>query len=81
MQKKKDVFINFLTGLWNLLIQEYKRIQVHYERVFAPDGTVLINREYIRSGQIKEEYVMNEKNDSALHITYFGNGRISTPPR
>lgn len=59
------------------LEQAYKRIQVHYERVFAPDGTLLVDREYQRSGQIKNEYLMNEKNDPALHITYFDNGRMA----
>ncbi|SEW52085.1 hypothetical protein [Chitinophaga arvensicola] len=74
----KNLLVPMIYATEDSLVNEFKRIQPQYETVYSPEGIPLINREYLRSGQIRSEYLMNEKNDSALRITYFDNGQMSS---
>lgn len=73
----KRMLVPMIYATEDSLVNEFRRIQVHYESVFDNDGNAIIRREYYQSGAIKSESTGGE-NKEGVNITYYTNGRMQT---
>jgi antitoxin component YwqK of YwqJK toxin-antitoxin module len=73
----KRMLVPMIYATEDSLVNEFHRIQVHYESVYDNDGNAIIRREYYQSGVIKSESTDGE-NKEGVRITYYTNGRMQT---
>lgn len=72
----KPMLIAMIYHTEDSLVNEFRKIQVHFESVFDADGNALIRREYYRSGALKSDNTGGE-NKEGVEIWYYPNGRMS----
>lgn len=77
-QRYKKLLIKDFYKTEDSLIQEHKRIQVHYETVYDSDGSEIIFREYSRQGKIRHENLFDRKPHHSTSIYYHENGRLQS---
>ncbi len=53
-----------------------KRIQVHYEKVYNADGSLVLTRSYFDTGQIEQEWIHGRPDEHGISILYYRDGRI-----